>query len=450
MQVEVEKTGAYTRHVSVTVPAAQVDAAWESVYKEIAKSARIPGFRPGKAPRGLIESRFRNELKSEVQNRLINETLYKAIEQHELSPVAVPHIDSGELKKKTDFAYTAQVDVQPEVPLQQYEGLEIESAEPEVSDAEVSQKLDEMRQQSVQLVPVLDRDTVQQGDVVQVDYEGTMGGIPFDGGTGENALVEVGGEEYLPGFSEGLIGAKVPGSAKVPITFPDSYPAEHLAGKDATFHVRLKELKKKELPELNDDFAQDMGEETLAALEEKVREEIKTSKERQARDEERKKLLQALVDANPFDVPPAMIEQQTDRLIQNATQQMQQILGRQMDFSREELQNLRADTRENAEFQVRSGLLLIEVAKAAGLEVSDEEVQAEIDKMAADAGEQATRVKATYSDPEQRDRLRYKMLDDKTLAYLREHAHIKEPAATSQAEATSGSETAAGDQAEPG
>ncbi len=426
MDVQLEQTGTFGRKLSITVPAPEVDKTFDAIAREFAKQARIPGFRPGKIPKDVLEKHYGQQIKSEVRERLIGDTLVSAMQDKQLSPVAAPHLHLGALDRGTAFSYTAEFEVTPDVPLQKYKELEVPAVKVEVAGAEVDAQLDTMRKQAAQLVPVLVRDTVEKGDLVLIDSEGTMGGVPFQGGKAENAYIEIGGEGYLPQLSEGLLGAHVPGERQIPVDFPADYGAKELAGKPATFHVKLKEIKKKEVPNLDDEFARDLGEESLEKLREKVKEGIEATKKRDADAEQRKKLMEALVAANPFELPATMVEQQADRMVESAQARVQQMVGRRIELSDEEKQNLRADSKGSAELQVKSGLLLLEVAKAEKLTVDNGELDVEIDTMAKAFGNEAPRLLSHYRDPENRERLRYRLLEEKVVKFILDNAKLTE------------------------
>lgn len=311
MQVHIEKTGPTQRKVSVTLPAPEVDAAFAKAYRELGRSARLPGFRPGKIPTGLLEARFGAQVKADVQNELVTSSLPVAMQRENLNPIAVPSITPGDLSKGTAFSYSAEVEVQPEIQLRRYQQLVVPPVTVELDEKEVDEDLEAMRQQSAQLVPVMLRDQVQQGDIVQMDYEAFVGGAPVKGSKAENTLIEIGGEGYLPGFSDGLLGAKVPSERDLEIDFPADYSVKELAGRKATFKVKIKELKAKQLPTLDDDFAKDLGAESLAALKDRVRGSIRVRREREAETERRKRVLKALVEANPFDLPPSLVDRKS-------------------------------------------------------------------------------------------------------------------------------------------
>jgi len=435
MDVQFEKTGPAQAKLSVTLPVEAVDEAFDKVFRELGKSARIPGFRPGKVPRGLVEKHYSERAHAEVQERLVDGSFGKAVEESKLEVVAVVHVHPEKLARGASFAYTAELEVQPEIKLNQIEGLEVPRVDVAVDPSEVEAQLEAMRKQAAQLVPVMLRDVVQDGDVVVIDYEGMIGGAPLQGGKAEGALIEIGADGYIPGFADALVGAKVPSERSFPVTFPEDYNAEHLRGKEATFHVRVKELKTKELPALDDDFAKDLGEESLEALRTKVREGIEHKKQHDADGQKRKTLLEALVKANPVDLPPSLVRSQAQRLVEGARAQVEQMVGQKVQLSDLDLAALTQDSRENAEFQVHAGMLLAEVAKVEKLEVPEGDIDAEIDKMVGSAGEQAQAFRGYLNRPEERSRIRYRMLEDRAVAHLLGKAKEVEPSPAAPADA---------------
>ena len=424
MQVEVENISSVQCKLSVTLPAAQVDEAYNAIVREIAKAANIPGFRKGKVPRGVIEAHYGPKIQEDVVNRLVSDSLPKAIADKEIAAVATSHFHHGDLKKGADYNYTVDVDVQPTIELAKYTGLDVPPFDVEVTDEDIDADLLLMQQNAAQPVPVLDRDIVSEGDVVTVDYVGAMGGIPFAGGSAENAAIEVGAGGYIPGFAEGLMGAKVPSERDVEVTFPEDYNSKDLAGKPATFKMTVKELKKKELPALDDEFAKDVGEDDLNALRAKISGQKKAEKEQLAEREKHKATLKALIDANPFELPQSMINDQAERVVGNSLARLEQMMGKKVSPNDFDIPSLYKGALEDAEFQVRSGLLLAKVAEVAEIKVEDTDIEAEIEKICEQAGDQAEQARAQFFNPENRDRLRYRLIEDKTLQYLYDNATV--------------------------
>ncbi len=430
MDVNVENLDLFGRKLSVTIPDAEVTRAFDEVTREVGKEARLPGFRPGKVPKDVILQHYGKRIQEEVRERLVSDSLIAALQEKEINPVGRPRLQLGELTRGTSFSYTAEFQTQPAIAITSYKGLTVPELKIEIAEKDIDEDLERLREQATQLVPVLIRDTAEKGDVVVADYVGTMGGVPISSGQAENALIEVGAPGYLPEISDGLVGAKVPGERIIEVDFPADYPARELAGKPATFRVTLKELKKKELPALDDEFARDMGEESLASLRDKVKQSIELRKRKEAEQDQRKALLEALVLANPFDLAPELVEQQAERMVESAQARVQQMVGRKVELGAEERASILAENKTNAELQVRSGLLLFEIAKAEQVHIEDEEIETEIEALAESFGADAPRVKSYYRDPEHKERIRYRLLEDKVVKLLLACAEIKSTAPT--------------------
>jgi trigger factor len=419
MEAHFEKTGPCLGKLSVKVPATEVEAAFGRVYKNLAKSVRVPGFRPGKAPRHVIDAHYGDQVRSDVENDLVRGSLAKAIEQEKIEPVATPKVETGALEKGAEFSYTAEVETQPVIELKQYDGLEVVKAQTAVDEAALDKELEQLREQAVQLAHILDRDQVQEGDLVLADYEATEGGTPLPGTKAENSILEINKDnDFIPGLAMALVGAKVPSARAVPVDFPADFAIESWRNKKVTFQVQLKELKKKDYPEVDDEFAKDLGEETLEALKGKIRERLSRTAEDEARHRQRKNLLEALIGKNPFDVPPSMISEQVDRMIVDAAVRVRQMMGNRFSLDQLDVEELRRSNRDLAEFNVRSGLLLLEVAKAYAIEISDADIEGEIEKLAAQSNDDVQRVRGHFNRPEERDRIKYRLLEDRTVQRL--------------------------------
>ena len=429
MEVQIEKTSSYLCKVSIVIPADAVDEAFNRAFRKLMKTVELPGFRRGKVPLSLVERQYGDRVSQDVQSELVETSLFKALEERDVAPVATPRVTLGHLHRGSAFSYSAEVEFRPDIALQKYDGLAAPTVDNQIAPDAVGNELETMRKQAAQTVPILTRDTVQDGDVVLMDYEGFLDGEAFAGGRADNALIDIGGDGYIPGFSEGLLGAQVPGERTITVTFPADYTATELAGKDAQFQVRLKELKTRELPQLDDEFAKDMGEDSLEDLTAKITANLQASKDRDTEADRRKVLLQSLIDANPFEVPPSMLESQAERLVAGAHARVERMMGQRLPMNPEQMASLRQSSLADAEFQVRSGLLLMAVAKQVDIQASDAEVAQEVETMAAQAGEHADRMRTFYDDPERREELRFRLLEDKVVRYLLDHAVVAAPAA---------------------
>ncbi|KAK1548481.1 hypothetical protein Q3G72_001170 [Acer saccharum] len=411
--------------MSVTVPQSTVDKAFDDAMRKVGKKASLPGYRPGKIPKGLLERNFGGQVQAEVEQKLVEDTLFAAMDQNDVQAVAMPKVTSSHLHRGAPFVYTVEVEVRPEITLATYKGLESTAPDTSLSESEVQEHFDSLRKEHAQTVPVTDRSVVQKGDFVLLDYLGTLDGVPFDGGKADNALVEVGAADYIPGFAEGIEGAEVPGQKDVEVTFPADYGVAQLAGQKAIFAMTFKELKMRQMPALDDDFAKDIGHDSLAALTESTRKELSERKAEQAKGAQRRQVLEALIAANPFEVPPTMVDNQVERLVESARARVERMTGQKFNLDSQMLAELRGSNRQDAEFQVRSGLLLMEVAKAADIKIEAADIDAEIERICAEAGEQANLARNFYSANERRDELSYRLLEDRAVALLLEHATPK-------------------------
>lgn len=425
MDVQVEKTGSYLRHVSVTVPAAIVAAALDKALKKVAKTATLPGFRPGHIPASLLEKQFGGQIQQEATNQLIEDTLYKALDANGLMPVGMPRLTSiNPLVRGQDNSYRAEVEVKPEIELKTTKGLRVAVAQSAVTDEEVTAKLEKIRDDRALVVPVQDRDIVQTGDSVLLDYEGSVAGVPFDGGKADNAIVEIGGGNFIPGFAEGIVGAKVPGEIVVNVTFPADYGAAELAGKNAAFKMTLKELKTRQRPELDDELAKDMGFDDVASWRKEIQAALVTEKADKARRETEIAVLKELVANNPVELPPSLVQRQAEQMAMQTIQQFQSMYGKNAFPNMQEFYDIiLKSNRADAEFQVHSGLLLAEIAEKEGLRATDEEVDAEINTRAAKMADRAEQFKQHYySSNERMASLRFGLLEAKVIKFLLDHS----------------------------
>ena len=418
MNVKVEPQGPCLSKLHITVPAADVNAAFDRALRGVTKKAEMPGFRPGKVPRSLIERQYSQQILQEAVDGIVKGSLFAAIDQAGLAAVAMPTLDFSPPVRGQDFTYSADVEVQPDIELAQISGLPVPPLQAEVDPAGLDHALAQMRNQAAQTVPVTDRTTVQMGDFVLLDYAGSIDGAPFPGGTASNALVEVVEGEYIPGFAEGLVGGEVPGTMAVPVTFPADYGATHLANQAAVFQMNLKELKHKQLPELDDEFAIDMGEPSLEALKTATGGRLAAQAKRAGEAKRRRALLSALIAANPFEVPPSMVDNQVERIISDTTERLARTTGRKSQLGADELADIRSSSREDAEFQVRSGMLLMAVAKKLNLTIADDALDSEVDRLATEQPEQAEQIRGHYTAADQRDELRFRLLEERLVAHL--------------------------------
>lgn len=387
MSVKWEKQEGNEGVLTVEVDADTFNKALDDAFKKVVKQVSIPGFRKGKVPRGLFEQRFGVEaLYQDALDILLPVEYPKAVEEAGIEPVDRPEIDVEKIEKGENLIFTAKVTVKPEVKLGEYKGLGIEKDDTAVTDEDVQNELKSLQERQAELV-VKEDGKVEEGDTVVLDFEGFVDGEAFEGGKAENYSLEVGSGSFIPGFEDQLVGLEAGAEKEVEVTFPEEYHAEELAGKPAVFKVKIHEIKAKELPELNDEFAKDVDEEveTLAELTEKTKKRLEEAKENEADAKLREELVVKAAENVEADIPQAMIDTELDRMMKEFEQRLQ-MQGMNLElyfqFSGQDENALKEQMKEDAEKRVKSNLTLEAIAKAENLQVTDEEVEEELSKMA--------------------------------------------------------------------
>ncbi|MCY9091749.1 trigger factor [Bacillus mojavensis] len=387
MSVKWEKQEGNEGVLTVEVDAETFKTALDDAFKKVVKQVSIPGFRKGKIPRGLFEQRFGVEaLYQDALDILLPVEYPKAVEEAGIEPVDRPEIDVEKIEKGESLIFTAKVTVKPEVKLGEYKGLGIEKDDTAVTDEDVQNELKALQERQAELV-VKEEGAVEEGNTVVLDFEGFVDGEAFEGGKAENYSLEVGSGSFIPGFEDQLVGLEAGAEKEVEVTFPEEYHAEDLSGKPAVFKVKIHEIKAKELPELDDEFAKDIDEEveTLAELTEKTKKRLEEAKENEADAKLREELVLKASENAEIDVPQAMIDTELDRMLKEFEQRLQ-MQGMNLElytqFSGQDEAALKEQMKEDAAKRVKSNLTLEAIAKAENLEVTDEEVDAELSKMA--------------------------------------------------------------------
>ncbi|HLO27378.1 MAG TPA: trigger factor, partial [Geobacteraceae bacterium] len=323
MQIKVESISAVKKKLNFEIPAERVTTEFDKVYEEIRKKAAIKGFRKGKVPRTLIEKHYGEVMEQDVVKNIVNDTYFKAIVDEKIFPVSYPVIENEELKKGETFRYSALVEVLPEIHVKDYDGLEVRKEQIRIDEEVVSNRLKEMQESLAQLKPVDDTHLAGKGDFVTFDFEGFMDGVPFENGKGADYQLELGSGKFIPGFEEQLVGMKASDEGEIKVTFPADYGKSEFAGKDAIFKILVKDIKVKELPAIDDDFARQFGDfETV----EQLQAHLKDMHEKQEKDridsDLREGIVKALIEKNPIEVPESLIDQQVDQMLENAKKRL--------------------------------------------------------------------------------------------------------------------------------
>lgn len=387
MSVKWEKLEGNEGILTVEVDAETVNNGLDKAFKKVVKQVNVPGFRKGKVPRGMFEKRFGVEsLYQDALDFILPDAYENAVTEASIEPVDRPEIDIVQLEKGQNLIFTAKVTVKPEVKLGEYKNLEAERLDATVTDEDVNEELKKLQERQAELV-VKEEGTAQNGDTAVIDFEGFVDGVAFEGGKGENYSLTIGSNTFIPGFEEQLIGVAAGEEKDVEVTFPEEYHAEELAGKPATFKVKLHEIKAKELPVLDDEFAKDVDDEveTLDALIAKTRTRLEESRKQEAENALKDSLVDLATANATIDVPQAMVKAEQDRMIREFEQRLS-MQGMNLDlyyqFSGTDEAALREQMTEDAEKRVRMNLTLEAIAKAENLQVTDAELEEELAKMA--------------------------------------------------------------------
>ena len=386
MSLQVEKLEKNMAKLTVEVTAEQIDEALKTSYKKNRNRFNIPGFRKGKAPQAVIEKMYGpGVLYEDAVDEVINKTYGDAMKESGLDIVSRPEISVEKIEKGETFVYTALVAVKPPVTLGEYKGIEVERARPEVTDADIEAELKKVQEQNSRLVSVEDR-PVENGDQVLIDFDGYIDGVPFEGGKAESYDLTIGSHSFIDTFEEQLIGKNIDEEAEVHVSFPENYHASELAGKPAVFKVVVHEIKAKELPELDDEFAGEVSEfETMDEYKADLKAKLSETKQQQATTENENNVVEKVVSNASMEIPEAMIEEQVNGTIEDYARRMRSqglTMEQYMQFTGMTVDKLKEEIRPQAEKRIRTRLVLEAVAEAEKLEASEDAVEAEIRKMA--------------------------------------------------------------------
>ena len=393
MECKVEKTkNANEVKLNVTIEAEKFDEAIKKVYFKSAKYFNIPGFRKGKAPMNIVEKYYGKEIFYEdAFNEVVPEELEKAVEENKLEVVSRPDIDVTQIGKGQDLIFTAIFQTKPEAELGKYKGVEIKKIEYKVTDEDVEHELGHMQEHNSRLISVEDR-PVEKGDIANINFEGFVDGVAFEGGKAENHDLEIGSNTFIPGFEDQIIGMKIDEEKDINVKFPEEYFSKELAGKDATFKVKLHEIKKKELPKLDDEFAKDVSEfDTLKELKEDIKKKQQKQNDDKAKYETEDAVIKAVCENVKVDIPSGMIETEVDNMIKDIEQRLSyqglkleqylQMMGKTTEEMRKEYEPQAIDS-------IKSRLALEAVIKAEKIEATEEEVDEKMKEMAKNYGKE--------------------------------------------------------------
>lgn len=424
MKVQVEDVSPIEKRLQIEVEPSFVEKELSQAYAQLSRQVKLPGFRPGKVPRRILERKFKSEVEADVIRRVQLRAFIDAVKQHNLPAVGEPHLSGGTIEASKPFAFTARVEVKPEITPKDYKGLTLKKFSTDVSEDKVEEQIERLRQSRTTIEKLEGRDVAQRGDLAVIDFDATRGGQPFPGSTGRDITVKVADGELVDGHLPQLEGVKVGETKTFEYTFPADYRVDAVKGQTATFTVTLKELRGKKVPEADDAFAKDLGHESFEALKARIRQDLERAARRSAAADERADVFQKLIERNDFEVPNALVERGIESMLERAFGQMQR---NGFDFRRLNLDwnKLREELRPKSLTEVRGRLLLEAIATAEKLEVTDADLDAECEIISAETGVPLPAVKAQFKGEEGREALKSRALERKALEFVKSHAKFE-------------------------
>ena len=386
MSVKVEKLEHNMAKLTIEVPTEELEKAVEKVYQSQKKNISIPGFRKGKVPRAMVEKMYGAEVfYQDAANEIIPDAYEAALKEVEEEIVSMPEVDVVQMKKGEPFIFTAEVALKPEVKLGQYKGVEVDKIDVTVSDEEVEAEIEKEREKNARTVEVTDR-AVKDGDTVSLDFEGSVDGVAFEGGKGENYPLTIGSGAFIPGFEEQLVGTEIGADVEVNVTFPEDYQADNLAGKAAVFKCKVNEIKEKQLPEVDDEFASEVSAfDTLEAYKADLKQNLEDKKFKEAKSAKTDAVIDAIIASSEMDIPEAMIKTEQRQMLNDFAQRMQ-MQGLSMEqyfqFTGTTADMLMEQSKPQAEQRIKTSLVIDAIVAAENIEATEEEFAEEVKTMA--------------------------------------------------------------------
>lgn len=442
MNCKVEKTSnANEVKLEITVEAEKFENAIKKVYFKNAKYFSIPGFRKGKAPQNIVEKYYGKEIFYEdAFNEVASPEYETALKENEIDVVSKPQIDIVKMEKGQDLVFTAIVQTKPEVKLKKYKGIEIEKIEYNVKDEDIENELKQMQEKNAREISI--ETPVENGNITVIDFEGFVDGVPFEGGKAENHTLEIGSKSFIPGFEDQIIGMKIEEEKEIKVKFPDEYFSKDLAGKDATFKVKVHEIKKKELPELDDEFAKDVSEyDTIKELKQSIKERLEKQNKDKEKYDKQDAVMRKIVDDLEVEIPSGMIELEVDNMVRDMEQRMS-YQGLKLEQYLKMMGKTETEFRKEYEPQaveaIKSRLALEAIVKAENIEASEKEIKEKIEEMAKNYGRKADELEKNENV---KDYIKQGIISEKAIEFLIENSKIKKEEAKKEAAKTESKKT---------
>ncbi len=423
MRTHLDFTKGLGRKLQVEIPAEKVSAAFQEVYKEIQRNATIKGFRKGKAPLSAIRSAYMDRVYSEVVQNLVQQHYGPALDEHSLDPISEPHIHVQTLQEDQPFTFSVEFEVRPKLDQIQWEGLVVVKKMPQVGEAEIDKVLENIRANKATSVPLFEERPLAQGDIAVIDFVGFIDGAPLPNGSAQGHSLEIGSQNFIPGFEDALIGMRPGDSRRVDLQFPEEYQDKKLAGQPVQFDVTLKEIRKKSLPELDDELAKSVGPfNSLEDLRNSIKEEMLQSENKKIHDEVKEQILKGLTAKNPMDLPESMVANQRDALVNDFKDRLSKE-GLPEEKFPEYLEKWNADFDVLARSMVHAALLIDFLADHLNLRATKEDFEERLQQFSSQTGIEIEKVKSFYSK-ERASRLFYQITEEKVIARLIDKALI--------------------------
>lgn len=426
MKSQLEKLEGLFYKLQIEVPAEKVQTAFENAYKHIQKTAKLKGFRPGKAPLSAIKSMYGEKVTDDVLNQLVSEFYQSALKEHGMEPLGYPKLDFKNLNQDKSFEFSAEFEVRPDVKLKKYEGLKVEKEKLIINETQVQDVLENVRNSNAELVPVFEDRGALQGDSADINFDGYVEGAPLPGGKADNHILEIGSGQFIEGFEENVIGMKIGEEKEINLKFPEEYHNNEIAGKPVLFKVKLNGLKKKSLPEINDELAKKVGEfDTLPDLVEAIKKDLSQSEEQRIKEDLRNKILRKLVEENPVEAPESLKSQQKQMIIDDVKQRLSQQGMNEKEFE-DYKEKWASDFEDSAQFMVQSTFLVDALADKLEFRATPKDIENKIQDYSKETGIEMARLNEFYNDADKRSRLGFQLTEEKVVSYLIEKAEITE------------------------
>lgn len=427
MKTNLEELSPVKRKISIEIESNEIDKKLDEAYRKVGKTAKVPGFRPKKAPREILERHFGDQVIHDVTNDLINETFPKALEEADIFPLGTPLLEKDTLKQGQNFKYSATIEIRPQFEIDNYLGVEAEKETCSVTEEDVRKRLEQIREANGTLVSIDQERPIQKDDYVVIDYEGFEDNKPLEDIKSSNFILKVGSNDFHPKLEEAVIGLNKKDEVEIPVDFEDSFHHSNLAGKSMDLKVNIVDIKEMKLPELNDEFIQNLGADfkTIKDLEDKVRETTILQEEKRIDTELKQRLMTKILDTVDFELPEVLVKAELDYAIGNLNQNLIRS-GSNIEKAGLSDEKLRKEFRPGSEKRVKEMLVLGEIAKREKIEVDEHDMEESFKELASTMGQPPEAIRQYYEARNLGDSLRGRLLEEKTLNYLVEHAKLHE------------------------